>query len=394
VRPFFWLMVFSASESSRRGSILQLIGFFLGVAVFLCPNKKLVSLSKNAVSKRLNGVNWYLFRGVYNHLLDKYNNILDAKEMNFLNRFKDMLAIDGSVIALCKQMEKILKSVHKGKSSLKLNVRYSIKTAVVNKLQVTSGKRHDSKFSFVTKQANLLYLVDLGYWSFALMQKIIDAGSFFVMRLKSSCDPLITAVSQEKYSHLVGKRLSEIGDFLKTHVAVGEIDLTVQLSKAKKPRFKESIRLVGLFHEEQWRFYITNIIETEFTPDLIYRLYAQRWQVEIFFNLIKNVLNLENIISRNKNGIMIEIYSALIFYLLTRIVIALAAQKTGRSIHEFSFERSYKVIEGFLSVHFRLFLQAAWDEIDAIFRHLVDIIAAMGLATRKSNTVKLQEEFA
>jgi len=31
-----------------------------------------------------------------------------------------------------------------------------------------------------------------------------------------------------------------------------------------------------------------------------------RWQVEVFFNAIKNVLNLKNIIAKNKNGIMIE----------------------------------------------------------------------------------------
>ena len=85
-------------------------------------------------------------------------------------------------------------------------------------------------------------------------------------------------------------------------------------------------------------FYVTNIFEAHFTPQLIYDLYTQRWQVEIFFNLIKHVLSLDNIMSRTKNGIMIEIYSALIFYLLTRIVIALAAKKTGRSIHEFSFD--------------------------------------------------------
>lgn len=28
VRCFFWLMIFSAAEPSRRGSLLQLIGFF------------------------------------------------------------------------------------------------------------------------------------------------------------------------------------------------------------------------------------------------------------------------------------------------------------------------------------------------------------------------------
>lgn len=393
VRCFFWLMIFSACEPSHRGSILQLIGFFLGAANLLFPDKEITSLSKNAVSKRLKGVTWYLFRGVYNHLLTRYEEILGAKEMKFLGRFKDVFAIDGSVIALAKQMEKILESVHKEHSSLKLNTKYSLKTAAVTKLQVTSGKRHDSRFRFVTQESNYLYLVDLGYWSFGLMKKIIDAGSFFVMRLKSNCDPLIVGVISNDYQHLVGQRLSEIGDFLKEQVAVGSVDLTVSLSKSAKPRFKDSIRLVGVLHEEEWRFYITNIFEHSFTPQLIYELYASRWQVEIFFNLIKNVLNLENIISRTKNGIMIEIYSALIFYLLTRIVIALAAQKTGHSIHNFSFERSYKLIQGFLLPHFHAFLQPSLQAVESLFQRLVDIVAAMGLATRSAQMVMLNEQF-
>ena len=75
---------------------------------------------------------------------------------------------------------------------------------------------------------------------------------------------------------------------------------------------------------------------------------------------------------------MIEIYSLLIFYLLTRIVIAPAAQKIGRSIHEFSFERSHKLIRGFMLSHFHLFLQASLQAVDRIFQRLVDIVAAMG----------------
>ena len=121
-------------------------------------------------------------------------------------------------------------------------------------------------------------------------------GSFFVMRLKSSCDPLIVQVQSSDFQWLVGHRLSEIGDFMTTQIAVGEIDLMVTLSKAAKPHFVDTIRLVGLLHEGQWRFYITNIFDVAATPQLIYELYAQRWQVEIFFNLIKNVLSLENII--------------------------------------------------------------------------------------------------
>lgn len=387
-------MIFSAAEPSRRGSLLQLIGFFLGAIALLFPESKVTSLSKVAVSKRLTGVTWYLFRGVHNHLLSRYRKLLGAKEMRFFGCFQDVFAIDGSVIALGKKMEKVFKSVHKGKSSLKLNAKYSLKVAAVDKLQVSNGKRHDSRFSFVTKEANRLYLVDLGYWSFRLMKKIIDVGSFFVMRLKKSCDPLIVQVAEIDYQHWVGKRLSEIADSLAEHISVGEIDLIVQLSKAKNPHLKDNVRLVGLFHEEQWRFYVTNIFAADFSPQLIYELYAQRWQVEIFFNLIKNVLTLENIISQTKNGIMVEIYSALIFYLLTRIIIALAAQKTGRSIHEFSFERSHKLIRGFLLSHFHLFFQASLQSVEAVFRRLIDIIADMGLPSKVTETVKLNAQLA
>jgi len=394
VRCFFWLMIFSAAEPSRRGSLLSLIGFFLGAMALLYPEEKVDSLSKNAVSKRLTNVSWYRFRGVYNHLLDRYKKLLDSQDKKFLARFQDAFAIDGSVIALSKTIEKVFASVHKKKASLKLNTKFSLKVAAVTKLQVTSGKQHDSRFSFVTQTANCLYLIDLGYWSFGLMKKIIDADSFFVMRLKGNCDPLIVKASDNNVQHLVGKRLSEISDFLTAQVTLGFVDLTVQLSSAKNPRFKDDARLVGLFHEEQWRFYVTNIFEATFTPQVIYELYALRWQVEIFFNLIKNVLSLENIISRTKNGIMIEIYSALIYYLLTRIIIALAAQKANRSIHEFSFERSHKLIHGFLKSHFHLFLHESLQAVDRIFQRLVDIVAAMGIATKIPKTVELNRLLA
>ncbi len=378
---FFWLIILSAVEPSARGSILQLIGFFFGIIVIFPKLQAKVGgkLSKTAVSKRLNKVPWYLFRGVYNHLLGKYRHILGATEVQFLGKFKDAFAIDGSVIKLCKQLENTFSSVHKGKASLKLNAKYSLKLEVLTKLQVSHGKRHDSRFSFVTKATKQLYLVDLGYWSFKLMEKIIDAGSFFVMRLKASCNPLIVQVSEPEFQHLIGQRLSDISTWLKTQTELTELDLTVQLSSAKKPRFNQDIRLVGLLHEGLWRFYITNIVDVSFTPSRIYELYALRWQVEIFFNVIKNVLSLQNIISRNKNGIMIELYSALIFHLLTRIIIALAAQKTGQSIHQFSFERSSKLIKGILLANMQAFFRKSLQALDNIFAALIDAVAQMGL---------------
>ncbi len=110
VIKFFWLMVFSALEPSRRGSLLVLIGFYLGsIASLFAANKGISSVSKNALSKRLCHTSWHLFRGIYLHVLEKYRDLINAKELQFLDRFKDAFAIDGSVIALCQRVEAIFK---------------------------------------------------------------------------------------------------------------------------------------------------------------------------------------------------------------------------------------------------------------------------------------------
>lgn len=66
------------------------------------------------------------------------------------------------------------------------------------------------------------------------------------------------------------------------------------------------------------------------------------------------------------------------------IVTALAAQKTGRSIHEFSFERAHKLVRSALLFHFHPFLQPSLLAVEAIFQRLISIIAAMALPQRSS----------
>lgn len=392
VFKFFWLMVFSALEPSKRGSLLVLIGFYLGAIASLFPlGRRITSLSKKALSKRLCQTPWYLFRGIYLHVLETYRDLMNAKELTFLNRFKDAVAIDGSVIALCRRVDAIFTSVHKGKASLKLNAKCSLKLNVLTKLQVSEGKRHDSRFKFVTGDSDILYLCDLGYWSFTLFQRIIDAGSFFVFRLKNSCDPLITASTDPHLSHLIGKRLSDVKALLSEQ---STLDVIVQLSSAQKPRFTENIRLVGLVHQGEWHFYITNIVEATFTADLIYQLYALRWQVELYFDVIKNFLNLKHIISQTKNGIMIEIYSALILHVLTQIIIALAAQQHDVSIHDFSFQRSFKIIKGFLLANLSHIFQSGVAAFDQFFQTLIAVVAHMGRSQKALHISQMKMNFS
>jgi len=376
VITFFWLMVLSACIPAVRGGLMQLVAFFIASFCQLFPAEKALSLTRMAISKKLKAHSWFFFRGVYSKLLERYVAMLNFDDRRFLSHFRDAFAIDSSVIRVNRILEKVFASVHKGQAAIKLHTKFSIRNLTAAKVQVTESKRHDSRFRSITNEPDILYLFDLAYFAFYRFEKIIEAGSFFVSRLKSCCDPLIVAVGQKQWKHLIGKKLSEIIPLLNPDIP---LDVTVKLSSAKQSKLKHDLRLVGIFHEGVWRFYITNIFRKLFTPTVIYQLYAKRWAVEIFFNEIKHVLRLEHIISKSKNGIMVEIYSALIFYLLTRIVIALSSQQTGFSLASYSFKRSAEVVKAFFTTHIPQFFVQTRTCLISFLHNLVDAVSAVGL---------------
>ncbi len=383
LRIFFWLMVLSAGQPTARGALFTLVAFFVASLSGLFPRAQVLTLTKMALSLKLKNTEWFFFRGVYQRLLARYRSLLPPSERTQLDAFKEVFILDATITQVHKALIQLFESVHPDQAACKIHVRYSLKNLTPQKLQVTNGKRHDSRFRAITRQPGILYLFDLGYWSFARLQKIIQASSFFVCRLKSTCDPLIVAVSQPKGQPWVGRRLSEILDLL-----TGEepLDVTVKLSKAPKPHFNEDIRLVGLLYEGTWRFYLTNLFLSAFTPQVIYDLYRQRWSVEIFFNFFKHLLHIEHLIARTKNGILVEIYSALIFYLLTQIVIALAAQKTGTPIESFSFQRSFHLVRAFLVTHLPDLFDRTRAGLGDFFGRLVESVALLGLKDKPARS--------
>jgi hypothetical protein len=141
--------------------------------------------------------------------------------------------------------------------------------------------------------------------------------SFFLSRLKTGCDPKIEKILSGYYKTYGGQNLSELLPLIN----VDSIDLEVKLNGIEKP-----LRVVGLRYNGKWYLYLTNIFNERFTPQIIYQIYRQRWVIELVFNDLKNVINIKKIATENENAVKIEIYSALILFLLTRIVMALAAR--------------------------------------------------------------------
>ncbi len=179
-----------------------------------------------------------------------------------------------------------------------------------------------------------MYIFDLGYWMYALFDTIMDRQQHFISRLRQDCNPRIVKVYVGR-PEWKGRRLKAI------RLTGQKLDLLVNLSSDNphNPQMRHAVRLVGEWipKDQQWHLYITSLLAWPKYPlALILDLYRLRWQIEILFRNLKCVLQIANFVSTTENGIRIQIYAALIHYVLTQLIILKAAQKTGRPLEDFS----------------------------------------------------------
>jgi IS4 transposase len=68
---------------------------------------------------------------------------------------------------------------------------------------------------------------------------------------------------------------------------------------------------------------VTNLPESgelAYTNEEIGEIYRRRWQIELLWKFLKMHLKLSHLITKNKNGIRIQIYACLICYFLLQLV--------------------------------------------------------------------------
>ena len=100
-----------------------------------------------------------------------------------------------------------------------------------------------------------------------------------------------------------------------------EIDLANTVSQAK---YSGKLRRVAVWDDEnkQTIELITN--NFKWAAQTIADLYKPRWQVEVFFREIRQLLHIKTFIGTSKNAVMIQIWSALTTILLLKVMKAMA----------------------------------------------------------------------
>jgi hypothetical protein len=188
-------------------------------------------------------------------------------------------------------------------AAVKLNVMLAVNTELPAFCTLTSGKRHDVNFlDDILFIAGCYYVFDRGYLDCARWYRIDQAGAWFVTR--SKCNTRFYVCESRRVDKTTGLRC----------------DQTIRLRSGKArrdyPKRLRRIRFYDAEHKRSLVFFTNNFT----LPALVVAgIYKRRWEIELFFRWIKQHLRLRGFFANSRNGVAVQIWSALCAYLLVAI---------------------------------------------------------------------------
>ena len=193
---------------------------------------------------------------------------------------------------------------------LKMHVVYAPQELVPIKIELSSGRIQDvEKKDIVIPEAGATYAFDKGYYDYNWWYELNQKGALFVTRFKKNA----TIDTLES---------NEIPENLKETILE---DSTVQFKKLHGKRRKNAyigtpLRKVVVKRPDNKPPLILATNDFERTAEEIAEIYKKRWAIELFFKWVKQNLKIKQYLGRSENAVKIQIYTALIAYLLIKLM--------------------------------------------------------------------------
>ena len=250
-------------------------------SLFLRLNSQNIEIDISTFSKANKNRSAEIFEKILNKGLQK------LKKKKGKSESKILFPLDSTIITLTS---KLLWA--EGYHQVKLFGGINSWTNEVGGISIHFGQGHDSKYGNETIAEipkNAIGIMDRGFSSIDRIKELLEEDNrFFVLRIKNNTSLELL----ENGNCLIGTK----GNQVEARV-VNFCDL----------EDKTEFRLV------------TNLSEIEFSGEEIGEVYQKRWAIELLWKFLKMHLKLDKLMTKNVNGITIQIYSCLIVYIILQL---------------------------------------------------------------------------
>ena len=243
---------------------------------------------------------WQLYQKAFFYLRDFCRSDSPGKKRKF--RFKNkLLSLDSTTIDLCLSLFPWA-DFRQTKGAVKLHLLLDHDGYLPDFAIITDGRTADVSIArYFALPPGSIVAVDRGYYDFELFAKWTDSGVFFVTRLKDN------AAYEVMENHPLPQRSNVLTDQL--------IRFTGHQSRQKYPGL---LRRVVIWDEENLRKIelLTNHLRLGATT--IGSIYRDRWEIELFFKVLKQHLKIKTFVGTSPNALKTQIWTALIAVLLLK----------------------------------------------------------------------------
>jgi len=205
----------------------------------------------------------------------------------------DLVAIDGSLIDATLSM--IWADYRDTKNKAKVHLGFDLNRSIPRKLYLTEGKGAERPFVSCILESGQTGVMDRGYQDHSRFDEWIDEEKHFVARLKNN-------TRWEVLEKLPFDKNSKV--FFFARVQLGD----------ENHRMQHPVYLVG-FRVGKKIFWVATD-RADLTAAEIAFIYSLRWEIEKLFAWWKRHLKVYHLISRNRHGMLLQLLSGLITYLL------------------------------------------------------------------------------
>jgi DDE family transposase/uncharacterized protein DUF4372 len=243
---------------------------------------------------------WELFRNLFYKASERCRAELGQQtKFRFHNR---LLSIDSSVVTLCSKMFPWA-TWSRQKGAVKLHLTLDHAGYLPEAMVITTGKYSELTVARRRRYARgTILIMDRGFVDFRWFNQLDQSNVSFVTRIKK--DTPYRVVQSDPV--VPGKNL----------VSDERIELT---GRRTRRRYPQQLRLVTIDTDEAERLqFLTN--NMTLAAATIAEIYKDRWQIEVFFKLLKQNLRIKSFVGTSANAVWIQIWTALIAMLLVKFL--------------------------------------------------------------------------
>ncbi len=247
---------------------------------------------------------WHLFHDFFYSVLNEIQSECSFSRKRFKIKLKRKIyALDSTVISLCLSLYDWAK-YRSTKGAVKLHTLLDYDGCLPVYVNVSDGKVSDNKAAYdINIPSGSVVVADRGYVDFKLLENWNQSKINFVVRLKDNIKFIPYAersLPENKYPDIL-------------------VDEDILLfEEATREKYPEKLRRVVVYDSKNKvtiELITNNFTWTAYTISEIYR---RRWDIENFFKELKSSLKIKSFVGTSENAVMVQIWTALISYLILR----------------------------------------------------------------------------